>query len=139
MFKINKNIEIPENELIFTAIRSQGAGGQNVNKVASAMQLRFDINTSSLPDYVKQKLLRSRDHRITADGIIIIKAQEFRSQSRNRDAALVRLQELISRVCIIRKKRIETKTPMQIKRKRMDNKNRRGRLKKLRKITDDYE
>lgn len=139
MLKINKNIKIPENELTFTAIRSQGAGGQNVNKVASAVQLRFDIKASSLPEHVKLKLLRSKDHRINTKGVIIIKAQEYRSQPRNRDAARNRLKELIDSVCIFRKKRIATKPSLQMKRKRLDEKSRRGSLKKLRAKPDNYE
>ena len=132
MLIINNNLSILEKELKFSAIRAQGAGGQNVNKVSSAIQLRFNIHKSSLPGYIKQKLLGCGDRRITNDGYIVIKAQEFRSQERNREAAKSRLQNLIRSVCIIQKKRISTKPSSTSKIRRLDEKTRRGRIKKLR-------
>jgi ribosome-associated protein len=132
MLKISQNVVIPDDEIQFSAIRAQGAGGQNVNKVSSAIHLQFDINTSSLPDFYKQRLLTLKDQRISKDGVITIKAQRFRTQQKNRDDALERLKELIKSVAVVQKKRIPTKATKGSQQKRMNNKTKRGKLKTLR-------
>lgn len=137
MLPINNHIAIPDNEIEISAIRSQGAGGQNVNKVSSAIHLRFDIKASSLPEVYKQRLLALRDHRITKDGVVIIKAQQSRSQDKNREAALKRLQALICKVLVTPKKRKATKPSKSSRAKRMDSKTKRGRAKDLRKKIQD--
>ena len=109
MIYINAHCSIGEDEIVFSAIRAQGAGGQNVNKVSSAIHLRFDVNASSLPDVYKQRLLALSDQRINKDGIVIIKAQQFRTQEKNRSNALQRLSELIAGVTVERKRRRPTK------------------------------
>lgn len=133
MLTISRNIVIPEREIDIQAIRSQGAGGQNVNKVATAIHLRFDISASSLPEVYKQRLMNLRDSRIDKSGVVHIKSQEFRTQERNRQAALDRLRELILQVTVTQKKRVATKIPRQVKRKRLDQKSKRGETKSLRK------
>lgn len=124
---------IDDKEIEINAIRAQGAGGQNVNKVASAIHLRFDIGASSLPDFYKTRLLKLRDRRISKDGIIVIKAQQYRNQEKNKLVALTRLQELIKAVAVTQKKRRPTRPTRGSQIKRMDSKTRRGRDKQLRK------
>ena len=136
MLKISEQISIPSSEIDFKAIRSTGAGGQNVNKVASAIHLRFNVRASSLPDRYKYKLLKLNDSRITTDGIVVIKAQQFRTQQQNREDALKRLRDLIRSVSIPKKKRLPTKPSKGAKRKRLDNKAKRSQLKTLRKKVD---
>ena len=136
MLKISERIIIPSREIDIQAVRSQGAGGQNVNKVATAIHLRFDIQASSLRDRYKEKLLRLNDSRITADGVIIIKAQQFRTQLQNKEDALLRLKNLIKSVAIPQKKRLATKPTKGAKRKRLDRKARRGQLKASRRKVD---
>ena len=138
MLRISNTVIIPDEEIELSAIRSQGSGGQNVNKVSTAIHLRFDINASTLPELYKSRLLKLRDRRINKDGIIVIKAQRFRSQDKNREEALHRLRELVLGVTGIHKKRIATRPTRGSHIKRMDDKSRRGRDKSLRKkIYDD--
>lgn len=129
---INGDIRIPLSEITFHPIRAQGAGGQNVNKVASAIQLRFDIVNSSLPPEYRESLLRFSDQRITSDGIVVIKAQRHRTQEKNREDGLARLQELIRAASHRRKKRTPTRPSKKAKQKRLDSKVKRGRVKALR-------
>jgi len=132
MLKISQNVEIPEEEIEFSAIRAQGAGGQNVNKVSSAIHLRFDIKASSLPDFYKNRLLTISDQRINKNGIIIIKAQRFRTQEKNKADALKRLKEFIKEGVIIQKTRKPTRATKSSQKKRLDSKTRRSRTKNLR-------
>ena len=132
MLTISRNIVIPDREIQIQAIRSQGAGGQNVNKVATAIHLRFDICASSLPENYKHRLLNLKDSRIDKTGVINIKSQEHRTQERNKQTALNRLREIIQQAGVVKKKRVATKISKNVKRKRMDEKRKRGELKSLR-------
>lgn len=130
--RISNNVSIPDDELQFSAIRAQGAGGQNVNKVSTALHLRFNVRESSLPDFYKERLLAISDSRLNQDGVVVIKAQRFRSQEKNRDDALERLKEIILKATAVQKKRRPTKPSKSAKKKRMDSKTKRGKTKALR-------
>lgn len=130
--QISTNVALPIDEIDLQAIRAQGAGGQNVNKVSSAIHLRFDIGASSLPSFYKERLLKLRDSRISSDGVLVIKAQRFRTQEKNRDDALERLRLIISGAGKTQKARRPTKPSRSSQKKRMDSKTRRGRIKNLR-------
>ena len=132
MIVLFNEVQLGDWEVEITAVRSQGAGGQNVNKVASAIHLRFDIRRSSLPPFYKERLLRLSDQRITKDGVIVIKAQQFRTQELNRDDAVERLRELINGAVVVQKKRRPTRPTRGSQVRRVDSKVKRGQSKQLR-------
>src|SRR5512132_2658331 len=136
MLQISPHVSIPDTEIDIHAMRAQGAGGQHVNKVSSAVHLRFDIPASSLPGFYKEQLLKLKDHRISQEGVITIKAQQYRSQEQNKADALARLRALIQSIAIPRKKRKATKPTKGSQQRRLERKTKRGRLKALRGTLD---
>ncbi len=139
MLSINKRLSIPDSEIQISAIRAQGPGGQNVNKVSSAVHLRFDVHASSLPESVKLKLLDSNDYRINSKGVIIIKAQRYRSREQNLQDAMDRLRKLITASLTVRKPRKKTRPSSAVRQHRLQQKSRRGELKRLRAKVSAYD
>ena len=131
-------LDIPESEIVFSAIRASGPGGQNVNKVSSAIHLRFDVRSSSLPEAVKAKILRMRDTRISTEGVIVIKAQKFRSQEKNKLESLARLDELLQKSQHVETPRRQTRPSKSSVRKRLEGKKKQGSVKKNRGKVNDY-
>lgn len=136
MIEISHTVSISESEIQFSAIRAQGSGGQNVNKVSSAIHCRFDIHASSLPDFYKQRLLASKDTRITSEGVLIIKAQSYRTQDMNKQDAVERLIKIIKQAGVVKKTRRPTKPTKASQKRRVDNKKKQGQQKNLRKKVD---
>ena len=132
MIVLSRTVTLPDNEVEITAIRAQGAGGQHVNKTSTAIHLRFDIRASSLPEYYKERLLAASHHLITSEGVIIIKAQEYRSQERNREAALARLVALIQELTVVQKSRRATRPTRASKERRLASKSQKSSVKALR-------
>ncbi len=138
MVKLTNMVDLDESELEFSAIRSQGSGGQNVNKVSSAIHLRFDIAASTLPAFYKERLLEFKDQRISKDGVIVIKAQQYRTQEKNREDAIARLVQLIQAATVVEKPRRPTRATKSSQQRRMDQKTQRGRIKALRSTRIDH-
>lgn len=137
MLEISEGLAIPDEEIALSAVRAQGKGGQNVNKTSSAVHLRFDVRASSLPQEIKDRLLAASDRRISDDGVVVIKAQQHRSQDQNRADALARLRELVLAATRVRRARKPTKPTRTSRQRRLESKLRRGRVKTLRRKPED--